>query len=403
MEQLYKHIPCVYFSSTAEGLITEANEALCRYLNYTQNALLGQKLESIFTLSTRIFHQTHFYPLLQIKGHAEEIYLTLKSKSGNEVPMLMNAERIDENGEISFHFAGICVSKRKKFEDEIIAAKKSAEKALYENTALKAAQKELEQRAEELDRQIALSNIQNKELRQFNHLTTHTLQEPVRKLMFFSSKFLEAIKEEDFKASSLKIRKATEDINNKLHGLQQYLWLTNEKLIYEEVNLFNVMQAVKKMVELQNPGIFIMLEAEAIPVIEASIKHMQFLLKELLLNAVRFRKPGNIVNIKVYSSTMQLNIFQQLPGRYKYVSFVKLQIEDDGLGIDEKYQEQTFELFRILHPKGGLGMGLSLCKKIVENHGGSISLEGKKNVSTTVNIYLPIKLNDNLYNKQVAI
>ena len=161
------------------------------------------------------------------------------------------------------------------------------------------------------------------------------------------------------------------------------------------------MQAVKKMVELQNPGIFIMLEAEAIPVIEASIKQMQFLLKELLLNAVRFRKPGNIVNIKVYSSTMQLNIFQQLPGRYKYVSFVKLQIEDDGLGIDEKYQEQTFELFRILHPKGGLGMGLSLCKKIVENHGGSISLEGKKNVSTTVNIYLPIKLNDNLYTSKL--
>lgn len=117
MQHSYKYIPCIYFSSSEDGYLVDVNETLCRYLNYTTDELLGQKLENIFTLSTRIFQQTHLYPLLQLKGHVEEIYITLKSKDGSHVPILMNAERIEENGQISFHFAGISVSKLKKFEE----------------------------------------------------------------------------------------------------------------------------------------------------------------------------------------------------------------------------------------------------------------------------------------------
>lgn len=220
--------------------------------------------------------------------------------------------------------------------------------------------------------------------------------------MFFSSQILDIQQDKESRASLLKLRKATEDINNKLHGLQQYLWLTNEDLKYEQVDLFNVMQAAKKIVELQNTGISIIIDAEAIPVIQANREQMQFLMKELLLNAVRFCKPGNVINLKVYASTLLLNKFRQLPRKYKYAKFLKLQIQDDGIGFDDQYQEQAFELFRVLHPNGGLGIGLSLCKKIVENHSGFISLEGQKDVSTTVNIYLPLNISDHLSGKEVS-
>jgi sigma-B regulation protein RsbU (phosphoserine phosphatase) len=210
--------------------------------------------------------------------------------------------------------------------------------------------------------------------------------------LFYSSQLLELQQDKETIAPALKIRKATEDIHNKLQGLQQYAWLTNEELKFEHVDLFDLMQAAKKLVEQQNPGISINIDAEPIPVIDANSEQMQFLLKELLLNAVRFRKTGNVVNLKVYASTMLLNKFRQLSGKYKYAEFLKLQIQDDGIGFDDKYQEQAFELFRVLHPNGGLGIGLSLCKKIVENHSGSISLESQKDLSTTVIIYLPLKL-----------
>ncbi|MEO7446194.1 MAG: ATP-binding protein [Ferruginibacter sp.] len=391
MQHLYKHIPCVYFSASADGNIADVNEVLCKYLDYQRDELVGQKLENIFTLSTRIFQQTHFYPLLQLKGHAEEIYITLKAKDGAHVPMLINAERIDEDGEISFYFAGICVSKRKKFEDEIIAAKKAAEKALNENEALKAAKKELEQHAEQLDLQIALFNQQNKELRQFNHLATHTLQEPVRKLLFYSSQVVETPQDAKNVVAAQKFKKAIEDIQNKLQGLQQYVWLSNEALKYEPIDLSDIMQSAKKLVEQQNPGISIVLDAEAIPMIEANAEQMKFLMEELFTNATKFRKPGHVVNIKVFASSLQLNKFRQLPGKYKFVDFLKLQIQDEGIGFEDPYQDQAFELFRVLHPSGGLGIGLPLCKKIVENHNGSISLEGQIGVNSTVIIYLPLE------------
>lgn len=396
MDQTYKHIPCVYFAASEDGFILDVNDSLCRYLHYDRQELIGNKLELIFTLSTRIFQQTHFYPLLQLEGHAEEIYITLKSKEGGHVPMLVNGMRVVEEGSAGFYFAGISVVKRKKFEEEIIAAKHAAQKALNENIALKAAQTALQEYAEELDRRIIISNLQITEYRQFNHLTTHTLQEPVRKLLFFSSQILDTNKDEKSQAISLKIRKATEDIHNKLQGLRQYLWLSTEELELEELDLLVLISAAKAALESEHPGVRIQLDSEPIPKVRANRAQMEFLMKELLSNAVRFRKDGDAVQVRVSASTLLLNKFRELSGKYKYAEFLKVQIEDDGLGFDDEYQEQAFELFRVLHPNAGLGIGLSLCKKILDNHSGIISMESQKGIKTAVIIYLPLTLEEKL-------
>ncbi|HVG14225.1 MAG TPA: ATP-binding protein [Chitinophagaceae bacterium] len=383
-------IPCIYFSSSADGFILQASDSLCQCLGYTRDELVGRKLESIFTLSTRIFQQTHFYPLLQLNGQAEELYITLRSKDGADIPMLTNATQTERNGNIIIQFAGITLTKRKKFEDEIIAAKKAAERALNENTSLKAAQEELQKRAEELDNQIGLTEQQNRELRQFNHVATHTLQEPLRKLLLFSSQILETGEHKASETSVQKIRRTVEDMNAKLKGLQQYVWLTNEEFEWDNVDLLVLTEQARQQVELENPDVTIELQTEAIPRIRANSKQMQFLLKELLLNAIRFRKPGNIADVKMYASTLLLNKFRQLPGKYRYTEILKLEIRDNGIGFDDKYGDQAFELFRKLHLTDGQGVGLSLCKKIVENHGGSISIESQKDVGTTVIILLPL-------------
>lgn len=391
MEDIYRNIPCFYFSSSAQGFITEANPSLCMSLGYTREELLGKKVESIFSLATRIFQQTHFYPLLQLRGHAEEIYITLKSKTGEEVPVLINASRKEENGGTNLYFAGIAVEKRKKFEEEIIAAKKTAEKALQENTTLKAAQEELQQRAEELDEQILLANLQNQELKQFNHLATHTLQEPVRKLLFYSNQALSAGDLARIKTATEKIRNAAADINTKVNGLQRYAWLTTEDLEWEDIDLVSLVITARKEVELDNPGISIVIESEAMPVIEGDSGQVLLLFKELLSNAVRFRKGGHVVHVKIQSSLLLMNKFRQLTEKYKYAEYVKLQVHDNGIGFDDSYQEQAFELFRSLHTSGGCGIGLSLCKKIVENHRGSISLQSKQDIGTTAVVFLPVK------------
>jgi sigma-B regulation protein RsbU (phosphoserine phosphatase) len=126
---------------------------------------------------------------------------------------------------------------------------------------------------------------------------------------------------------------------------------------------------------------------------------MFFLVKELLLNAVKFRRPGNLVDVKIVASQLLMNKYRQLTGKYKYIECVKFQISDDGRGFDGTYQEQAFELFRQLHSASGNGVGLSLCKKIVKNHGGAIRLESQPNVGTNVVIFLPIAQKTTISNK----
>lgn len=383
-------IPCIYFSAGADHLITGVNGTLCRYLQYTEAELIGKKMESIFTLATRIFQQTHLYPLLQMQGIADEIYITLRTRNGDDVPVLINAERREVDGQVSFHFAGIAVTKRKKFEEEIIAAKKAAEKALNENTTLKAVQAQLQQHAEALDEQIHLVSLQNKELRQFSHLATHSLQEPVRKVLIFTSQLFEAGDAEKWKAAGVKIKKAADEMRDKLAGLQQYVWLTSETPKWETVDLTALVHQVHQQLAAEHSDTNLQLQTEALPEVEGSREQLQFLVLELLRNALRFRKHPEGVHVSISASILQRNTFRQLAGKYRFAPFVQLRITDDGIGFDDQFQEQAFELFRKLHPNSGRGIGLTLCRKIVEMHGGTLGLESRKDAGTTVLLGLPL-------------
>ncbi|HUR30727.1 MAG TPA: ATP-binding protein [Saprospiraceae bacterium] len=385
------NIPCVYFSASDEGFIIDVNSTLCDIIGYRGEELVGQKIELIFTLATRIFQQTHFYPLLRMQGHAEEIYITLQHKDGTEVPILMNAKL----SEATYHFAGIPVTKRKKFEEEIIAAKKAAEKALHENTDLKTAKEELQKHAEELDKQNLLGKQQNLELRQINHLTTHSLQEPVRKLIIFSGMLSDTDDESKVRLYAQKMRKSAEELNDKINGLQQFIKLTSDKWNFVDVDLEQVLKNIQLEIANENPGISIIIKSEPLPVVEANAEQMQFMLKELVTNAVKFRKPAEVVDVQIEASTLLLNKFSQLPGKYKYTEFVKLQIRDNGVGFNDEYQKQAFDLFRKLHPDSGRGIGLSLCKKIVENHAGTISISSKEGEGATIIILLPLRQGGN--------
>ena len=161
----------------------------------------------------------------------------------------------------------------------------------------------------------------------------------------------------------------------------------------EAVDLLPLLQLAQKELEAEHPGVAILLEAEAIPTIEADREQLRFLLKALLSNAVKFRKPGHEVHLKLYASTLLLNQFRQLKDKYKYVPYLKLQLQDEGLGFEGQYAEQAFDFFRKLHPAPteGLGIGLSLCRKIVENHGGWVYLESQTGIGTTVTLFLILR------------
>jgi phosphoserine phosphatase RsbU/P len=190
MDPYLENAPCLYFATNDAGILTEVNAALCRELGCDAASLTGTRIEDIFTLATRIFQQTHLYPLLRMQARAEEIFVTLRCTDGSELPVLLNVSRDETAAGALYRYAGIVVRQRQRFEAELIAARKTAEKALSENTALVAAKEELRRHTEELDRQIHIATRSSSELQQFNRVVTHDVQEPLRKLSVFSNLLL---------------------------------------------------------------------------------------------------------------------------------------------------------------------------------------------------------------------
>lgn len=391
MQNLFDQAPCLYFSSADDGTLLEVNDRLCEVLQYGRDELIGKKNEIIFPIATRIFQQTHFFPLLKIQGHAEEIYISLKRKDGTEIPVLINAERkMIGVTAVSMH-VGIIVHNRKKFEEELIAARKQAEKALNENTALIQAKQQLQKRTEELDRQFFLANKQNDELQQFSRVVTHDMQEPLRKLSLFSGMLLEGHGEKEQKKLVEKIKKVSDQMHNILSGLQQYTWLNDAPLTSERISFDKLLSFVVKKLETEFPDLTLQIETELHEDFEGDLQQVQLLFYHLLSNSIKFRK-GNEVSVSIVSHKVQQNQFKNIEGRYKYVDHTKITVSDKGTGFNPAYKSQLFELFKRLHNESGRGVGLAICKKIIDNHHGSISIDSKMNEGTTVTIYLPSSL-----------
>lgn len=379
----------MYFSSTDDGILLEVNETLCQNLHFNRDELIGQRTETILTLPTRIFQQTHFFPLLRMHGHAEEIYITLQTKESAPVPVLISAVRNVVAGEGISVYAGIVVHNRKKFEDELVAAKKAAEKALNENTALLEAKRDLQKHAELLDEQMNLTKKQNEELRQFNHVVTHELQEPLRKLFVFTNMLLENENDDASRKTTQKIKAVSEQMRTILSGLQQYVWLIETPVKKSAIDLGALLVDIHSELKKDHPDLAIDILIEDLPVVEADKEQLRFLMKEVCSNAIRFRKEGNSANIRIAARQVQVNKYRSVAGKYQYTSFLKIQVRDNGLGFDAAYQEQAFRLFKRLHSVSGRGVGLSLCRKIAENHEGNIQIDSRAEEGTTVTIMLP--------------
>ena len=393
METYFDQAPGIYFATNDDGLLLEVNERFCAVLNYQMNELTGKKTDIFYTVATRIFQQTHFFPLLKMHGHAEEIYITLKKRNGDELPVLINAERKINNGNAVSLYTGIVVKNWKKFEDELIAAKKTAEAALNENSALLQAKKQIKLHSEALEQQMQIVKKQNEELKQFNRAITHDMQEPVRKLLVFSNMLCNDNRQHEQKSLVAKIARASDQMKNILSGLQQYVWLNETTSNMASIDLIKILLLIKQQLEKDFPEAELSVEAKNLPIFYGDWEQIHLLFYHLLSNAIRFRKDEDKAFVTISSEIIQLNQFHNIE-RYKYVDHLRIQVKDEGIGVNPQYANQAFDLFKRLHMNSGQGVGLSLCKKIVDNHYGNISIDSREGEGTLITILLPLNFFD---------
>ncbi|MFL5357630.1 sensor histidine kinase [Archangium sp.] len=399
MDDLLSFAPCGLFSFTDDGVLVAVNDTLSEVLGYSREQLLGRPVDSFLTLASRMFFQTHFFPLLRLHGKVEELYLSLRTQGGASVPVLINAVRKEREQGLVNHCAFMPVRGREKFEDELLKARRVAEEALRGNEALNRARQELEEHARELDQKLTELEQHNRELSRASYILSHDLREPVRKLSMFACLFTR----EDREGLSLTGQRSLERIKTVSAKLEQLVLALHQLVVLdvseeplEEVELLEVVEnARQRVTEMNGPG-SVTLRCATLPVIQGRRRQLMMLFYQLFDNATKFRKPEAFPRIELECQLIQQNSFRSMKDRYRYTDFVRIVFADNGRGFDNKYRDYVFEVLRKLDPSTpGVGIGLSLCRKVAEKHHGSISVESEPGVGTRFTILLPLRQSEN--------
>ncbi len=220
----------------------------------------------------------------------------------------------------------------------------------------------------------------NAELIQFNSFISHDLLEPIRKVMLFSD-ILRLENNTILNARSLeminRINNASDKMQRLIQNLQYLAGLDREQQP-EPVNLKEALEEAVTRVKQENPDQTFVLQSDPLPVINGYESQLQDLFYRLLENSVRFKSAERELEIQIRCTNVQGNSYRATEGNYRYIDFWKIVYADNGIGFDNDYNEYIFRILKRVENKGnGLGFGLAFCKKIVQNHGGTITAESE--------------------------
>ncbi|MEP6683820.1 MAG: ATP-binding protein [Parafilimonas sp.] len=251
--------------------------------------------------------------------------------------------------------------------------------------------KQYEQQLEDKNIELGKSNT---ELASFSYIASHDLQEPLRKIQTFSARILEKDNtnlSETGKMMFGRMQLAAKRMQTLIDDLLAYSRTNTEERKFEKVYLGKIVEEVKEDLreELKEKNATVKTNVMC----EASILPFQFrqLIYNLLSNSLKFSKPGQAPHIKIESEIIKgslLNDVDLAPEKL----YCHISVSDDGIGFEMQYHQKIFELFQRLHGKDeypGTGIGLSIVKRIVENHKGIIEAHSELNNGATFDIYLP--------------
>jgi phosphoserine phosphatase RsbU/P len=383
-------LPCYYFAINEKAEIVACNQTLALDLDYDKDELIGKSVEKIFPVATRIFFQTHFAPLIKLQGFSSEIFITLSGKDKKKpLPVLCNAKTVLSDGEPVIVFISMRVENRNKFEQALIEAKTQAEKALNENSELKISRETLQKNFQELDANVARVKRQNDELKQLHHIMSHELQEPLRKISVFSDLILNEKGDKLPIGTIQKLAKASSRLRSVMEGLQNYVSLSDKQTSLKTININTAVISITEQLKKKYPGKLFSIFSDTIPVLKGNEEQIKRLFFEILDNSLQFAKPGKDLIIQITSQVLHQNRFQHIPGKYDFQDHLRIQVTDNGIGFKPGYTELIFDLFKKLKSTENTGIGLAFARKIMENHGGKISVESSEGAGTTVTLIFP--------------
>jgi signal transduction histidine kinase len=270
-----------------------------------------------------------------------------------------------------------------------------------EERLLREANESLEARVAERTTELAEANLElersNRELQDFAFVASHDLQEPLRKIQAFGDRLrtVQAPKFDDQGRDYLdRMHSAAGRMHTLINDLLTFSRVTTKAQPFERIDLNKIANDVVSDLETTIEQAGGSVEVGDLPAMDADPMQMRQLFQNLIANALKFRKPESPPVVKVEAELVNKHA-SGIEGSTSN-EFARITITDNGIGFDEKYLDRIFTPFQRLHGRNeyeGTGIGLAVCRKIVERHGGTLTAESSAGNGATFIATMPVTQN----------
>ncbi|MCK0145668.1 PAS domain S-box protein [Arenibacter sp. F26102] len=356
-----------------EGIVENWNTGAEKIKGYKAEEIIGRNFSNFYTEEDR-------------KTGLPKRLLGLATKNNKAV---QEGWRVRKDK--TLFWASVVITAIHNEENEVIGYSK----VTHDLTTKKASDDALKEKKVELEQKNTELQKMNKELQSFAYISSHDLQEPLRKIQTFASRIIEKDKDtlsENGKYLFKRMQLSAERMQSLIDDLLAYSRTHNLEGDFEKINLNDIIEQVKQDLSeelLQKNAII-----DSDKTCEVNIIPFQFkqLFYNLISNSLKFSNPERPVHITIRNEYVDGNILDG-EGFNDSKNYCHITFSDNGIGFDQEYSEKIFELFQRLHGKTeypGTGIGLAIIKRIVENHHGIITAKGELGKGATFNIYLPV-------------
>jgi two-component system, LuxR family, sensor kinase FixL len=252
-------------------------------------------------------------------------------------------------------------------------------------------------RAEEsISRKAAELARSNAELEQFAYVASHDLQEPLRKIQAFGGRLktkVEAAKLQDGRDYLDRMLNAAARMQKLISDLLTFSRVLSSSRPFVKVDLGDLVRDVLSDLEVSIEQSKARVEFGTLPVIEGDPTQLRQVLQNLISNSVKFQPPGQSPVIQIEAQVLT-RPFSCVKHPTPDDRVCELSLKDNGIGFDEQYLDKVFAVFQRLHGRSeydGTGVGLAVCRRIVDRHGGTIIAKSKPGEGATFIVALPVR------------
>ena len=364
-----------------EMVIELANEKVLEFWGRSAEQVLNKPLfEALPEISKEFFE-----PIIM------RVYNTGERFFGPEIPATLK-----RNGKIETVYVNFILEALRDVDGKVTSVMVLANEVTDLVNARRMAENnaaELEKRVAERTVELAQSNLKlvnaNKELEQIAFIASHDLQEPLRKIQTFADLLRENLGNPASAERYIeKIISSGSRMMLLIKSVLNYARLSRQMVEYERVDLNEVMEEVKTDFELPIAETKAVIRNNGLPVVKGNRLQLSQLFANLLSNSLKFAVTNP--EIVIGSASFELEQPEEFPSLEAGRKYVEIVFRDNGIGFEPKYAEQIFSMFRRLTKEyGGTGIGLALCKKIVDNHRGAIVAKSEVGKGTAFSVILP--------------